>query len=292
MKHWRAALAILAGLLLPVPLVLLALGVMFPKPWSPESDGARVSPVLNVEERTRRVTYRRECQDSSECEKPLGCVSDGRVWADYCTDSQCMTDAQCSEGFVCRSVATAGAGPLVRFCITEGLRQEGERCDPLPSDKDEACAPGLLCGGREGWCGRPCQRDSAGCPEGFFCADVAPQPLCLPTCVSRGCPEGQRCVGFEEGASACAEVLGPDCQQSPCAGGSECRVLSATHPGKVWMECVQPCGEGRPECPAGNICYLWRCQPSCDPQKPGTCGEGFRCERAKPESPPVCWPDW
>jgi hypothetical protein len=79
MKHWRAALAIIAGVLLPVPLVLLALGVMFPKAWSPEEGGARVSPVLNVEERTRRVTYRRECQDSAECEAPLGCVSDGRV---------------------------------------------------------------------------------------------------------------------------------------------------------------------------------------------------------------------
>jgi hypothetical protein len=35
---------------------------------------------------------------------------------------------------------------------------------------------------------------------------------------------GQSCVRFEERASICVRVYGPNFQQSPCRGSSECRV--------------------------------------------------------------------
>ncbi|QSQ28507.1 hypothetical protein JY651_42995 [Pyxidicoccus parkwayensis] len=175
------------------------------------------------------------------------------------------------------------------------MRHEGERCEALPSTRDEACAEGLLCGGRQGWCGRPCRRGEAdACPEGFSCADVTPEPICLPSCETRGCAEGQQCIRFDEGVSTCARVYGRQCQQeATCPEDSQCKVLdSQSRPGSVWMDCMRKCGEGRPACPSGSVCYMWRCQPSCDPHVPGTCGEGFRCEQLKPEKPWVCRPDW
>jgi hypothetical protein len=291
---WSAALGVLAGLLLPVPLVLLLSEVLYPglHPRGPEE--ARVSPVLGIEERMRRVTYQRSCQHSSECEAPLGCLADARLRRHYCTDSKCMTDLQCPEGQVCGTVTTVGGGPLVRMCIPLGVRQEGESCVNLPDDRGAACVPGLLCSGSEGWCARPCRKgESPGCPEGFFCADVKPQPVCLPTCETRGCPEGQQCVRYKDGVSTCAVVYGPHCQQSPCPEGRKCDLTDdPRHPGKVWLECVEECGEGLPPCTPGLVCDGWHCLPPCDPQGPGTCGEGYRCAQSRPNRPWTCQPLW
>jgi hypothetical protein len=291
---WDRILKGFAVLLLPLPLLVLLGEALRPGARVEHQGSRQVSPVLDVEERTRRVTYKRNCEHSAECEAPLGCVADDRVWASYCTDSQCMTDAACPEGQVCRSVATLGEGPLVRFCVPLGTRKEGERCDDLPSTLATACGPEFLCGGRRGWCGRPCKLDMAGsCPSGFFCADVTPEPLCLPTCEVLGCPEGQQCIRTEEGVSTCAQLHGRNCQQSSCPENSECRVLDdMAAPGRVWMDCVQPCGENRPACPDDQVCYMGRCQRSCDPHLPGACGEGFHCKQLKPEKPWVCRPHW
>jgi hypothetical protein len=290
---WRALLGVCAALLLPVPLVLLMGSVLHPRLPSSTPEGLRVSPVLEFEERMRRVTYRRHCQHASECEAPLGCLLDVRIGTHYCTDSQCRTDADCPVEQVCRGIATVGGGLLVRFCTPVGERLEGERCVDLPRDKEAACGPGLLCGGHQGWCARPCRRTEAtSCPAGFFCAEVTPQPVCLPTCEPRRCPEDQRCVRFEEGASVCASVYGPDCQQSPCPEGRECRVMAAARqPGKVWTSCVERCGENLPACPTGLVCDGWECLPSCDPDQPNPCAEGYRCQQRRPDRPWMCLPD-
>lgn len=292
----RAVLGTVLAVLLPVPLVLLLLGSrgwMLPRYGAAERDG--VVPILSHEQRKNLVTYHRDCERGTDCETPLACVTDPRVWVGYCTDSQCMSDAQCPEGQVCRSVASTEGRPLVRYCIPKGVRHEGERCVSLPSNREEACAEGLLCGGNQGWCGRACRRGEPGtCPDGFHCADVMPEPLCLPSCETRGCVEGQQCIRFDEGVSACATVYGRQCQlEGACPADSECKVLdSLSRPGSVWMDCVQKCGEDRPTCPSGSVCYMWRCQSSCDPRVPGACGEGFRCEQLKPDKPWVCRPEW
>lgn len=290
--NWRALLGGLGGLLLTLPMALLLGSVM--RPGLASQEGANISPVLDVEARTQRLTYRRDCADSSDCEPPLGCLFDLRIGAHYCTDSQCMTDEQCPEGLVCRAVATEGAGPLVRTCLPVGVRQEGERCVRLPRDRGAACGPGLLCGGRKGWCGRPCHvHEASDCPEGFFCADVSPQPVCLPSCEARGCGEGQQCVRFDEGVSGCAVVYGPDCQRTPCPQGRQCEALTeARSPGKVWMECVERCGEDFPPCSDGRVCDGWQCKPPCEPEGPDSCPEGYRCKQRRPTSPWVCEPDW
>ncbi len=292
MMRGRVVLGVLLGLLLPIPLVLL-IGVTQAHHLKHGPRTARVSPVLDFEERLRRVTYARKCRRGSDCEAPLGCLSDVRARTRYCIDSECVTDEQCPEGQTCQSLPTLDDGPLVRYCIPLGIRQEGEDCHRPPGGKESACGPGLVCGGRESWCGRPCQGEGvAGCPDGFFCADVRPQPVCLPTCEARGCPEGQQCVLYKEGVSRCAIIHGPNCQQSPCPDGRKCQVWDAARqPDKVWMSCVEPCGEGHPPCPEGRACDGWECLPACDPQVSNSCGEGYRCERRKPEHPWGCRPE-
>lgn len=295
---WHGALGLCVGLLLPLPLVLLLGGVMQPRLPTSHAGGRRISPVLGFEERLNLQTYHRDCMRRSDCEPPLGCLLDGRSRAQYCTDSQCLTDDQCPQGEVCQSLGTSGGGPLVRFCIPLGVRQEGEQCIDLPDEKVSACLPGLLCAGHEGWCARPCRIGEAlSCPEGFFCADVVPQPVCLPTCEARGCPQGQQCVKFEEGASACAVVYGPNCQRSPCPDGRECDTYAVPSlPGRAWMECIEFCGEDLPACTNGRVCDRSLCMRPCNPEGPNTCGEGYRCKRRSKNRPWVCehddgWPD-
>jgi hypothetical protein len=294
---WRKVVAICAGVLLPLPLVLLLGGLLRPEVPAAAPAGVRISPMLTDEQRLRLMTYGRHCGPGAECEPPLGCLFDVRYPRSYCTDSKCLTDKQCPEGQVCQNLATWGEGPQVRVCVPIGPRQEGESCVDLPRRKENACAAGLLCGGQEGWCARPCHPgDSNGCPEGFFCADTLPQPLCLPTCATRECPAGQQCIPFREGASVCAQVYGPNCLQTPCPDGRKCEVAyEPPHPGKVWMECVEPCGEGRPPCGAGKVCDGWHCLPACDPNSPEVCGEGYHCSRSLEDGPLSCQPlywDW
>lgn len=289
----RTALGILVGVLLPLPWVLMLvvpqLGQQAARP------GASLSPVLSLEERRQRVTYHRPCETSADCEPPLACLDHWRLKASRCTDSECVTDAQCSTGQSCQVLATGGEGPAVRVCVTQGERGEGERCVALPRDREDACAPGLRCA--EGWCGRPCQGHSTGsCPEGFVCAEGLPEPACLPACEAGGCPEGRQCVRFNpvrsHSVTACAVVHGPNCRQTACAEGQACFFQhSPRRPGEVWMACVQPCGPGQPTCPAGLLCHEDYCRQPCDAAAPGGCDPAHRCGQLIADGPSVCLPD-
>jgi hypothetical protein len=291
---WRKRVAVSIGVLLPLPLVVVLWGLVRPDVPANVPPGVRVSPMLTHDQRMRLMTYGRRCGlDREQCEPPLGCLFDVRYSRSSCTDSECLTDEQCLEGEVCRRLATRGDGPQVRRCIPVGVRQEGEGCIDLPDDKQSACAGPLLCSGRiEEWCARPCRLgDAKGCPEGFFCADTLPQPACLPSCAKRGCPPDQQCISFSEGASVCAHVYGPQCQQTPCAHGLKCSVTDdPPHPGTVWMECVEPCGEGASPCGVGKVCDGWHCLPACDPHGPEVCAEGYHCTRRGEHKPYSCQP--
>jgi hypothetical protein len=179
-------------------------------------------------------------------------------------------------------------GPLVRACIPVGVRQEGQRCVSIPADQEEACSLGLICGAN--WCGRPCKRDvPASCPEGFFCADATPGPLCLPACEARGCPAGQECIRFSKGVSVCAVVRGENCQQSGCPSGQTCDALDREdRPGEIWMDCATRCGKGDASCPEGAFCQRTYCRTPCDPEGPNVCGQGYYCGRFGPDEPWVC----
>lgn len=279
------------GALLPLPLILVWVAAQ--REVHPARAQASVSPVLSHEERMQRTTYLRHCEKSSDCESPLQCL---RRWdIAICTDSECMTDVQCREDEACQEFETDDHGPRVRACITQGRKREGERCKSLPSNRAEACEPGLRC--FEGWCGRPCRRDvPMRCPQGFFCAEDA--AVCLPTCEGGTCPEGQQCVRLnnrqgDQNGSTCVVVHGDNCQQSACPEGLLCQVFDVPRrPGEAWMGCRQRCGEGRPACAQGLLCRYGYCRQPCDPQASGGCGSGEKCDRYAPEEPWVCQPDW
>ncbi len=279
---------LLVGLLLVIPLGAIAVYAIRERLQLRGPQERRVSPILSLEERLKRVTYQRDCKKAQDCEPPLGCLSDSRFFKSYCADSECMTDMQCREGFSCQELRTRDDGPRVRACIPQGVRKEGERCASLPADLQQACEPGLLCGAA--WCGRPCEKAKPGsCPAGFFCSDVTPGPLCLPTCVEQGCSTGKVCVSFHQGTSACMSVHGVDCRQSGCPGSQECLVLQRENlPGEVWMECATRCGEGRPVCPDGMLCHRSYCQTPCTPESADACAPGYYCGRFGADEPWVC----
>jgi hypothetical protein len=289
--NWRVPVGVLVGLALPVPLIWALAGSMFPHSRQLPRDAAGVSPVLTSEERSRLQSYHRKCASREDCEPPLACLGSPRARKHFCTDSQCATDAQCPEDFSCQLLPSAEGGLLVRYCIPNGLRQERESCLSIPTDQESACAPGLLCG--KGWCGRPCRLDEpTSCPRGFFCAQTIPGPACQPTCEGVTCPEGQRCIRDEGGASACAVVYGQDCQREPCPEGRECSAMFSARPQvKVWMECFPECGADRPPCAEGLVCDRTTCRKPCEPAGPNVCEPGFRCQRATDRLPWLCHPD-
>lgn len=239
MVKWRAVAALLGALLLPVPLVAIIASswrVALPQPVPQQSKA--VVPMLSREQRRELPTWGKPCRRSDDCNPPLACFFDTNLAGLYCTDSECSTDSQCQEGFVCRTLETWG-GELLNQCALEGDRREGEGCQPQSKSHASACAPGLLC---NEWCGRSCQPEvPESCPEGFFCPrEGGPEgPSCLPTCEARGCPPGQACIRFEQGVSVCSVVHGTNCQQSPCPEAQICETRTRPmRPGSVRMRCV------------------------------------------------------
>jgi hypothetical protein len=286
-RKWRFRAALLCGLLLPAPLVWL-LGLVLYEGGSPlvTTEGVTVVPMLTHEEHRERQTFEQPCQQDDDCEPPLVCFFNMRRVEHYCSDSTCMTDTQCPEGFACRAVRH-GEDTVVRTCSLLGKRLEGERCEAMPLTPEGGCARGLLCAGT---CGRPCQPDeSESCPEGLFCAPAPTGAVCRPTCESRGCPEGQECVRLSRGASACMVVHGTNCQRTPCADARECRTWApASQAGHVWMSCVIPCSHLKPDCPEGLVCHRAQCRQPCAPGEPDACAHGQECTRAHEGEPWLC----
>ena len=174
---WRRAAAVCLSLLLPLPLVLL-LRILQERelPTDTAISGTRILPMLDTDRRLRLMTYRHECMSGADCEPPLGCLFEARYNQAYCTDSQCLTDAQCPEGQFCRALATKEQGLRVRICIPPG-NGRGEFCDPAPRKKGTLALPGgcaaaipiIGAAARAGRASTP-----TGCPTGFFCAETVP----------------------------------------------------------------------------------------------------------------------
>lgn len=293
---WRVPLAVLFSILLVLPLAWLSFTLLFGRgTTTSHAQGSTLVPMLSPEERHRLLTYERDCDTDADCEPPLRCFFSTRSMSRYCSDSRCVTDLQCKEGFACRTQTTTHSGDPLRVCSLVGSRQEGEECLEHASTTDYACAKDLLCQGR---CGRPCQVDEpSSCPKGFFCHEGAEGPSCLPTCEGRTCPEGQQCVVLERPrlqgrqVSRCATVYGQDCGQNPCLQGQHCLQHEfPRHPEAVWMECSPHCGENAPPCPEGTVCAMRQCLESCAPEDPSACAPGFVCHRKTVQEPWRCVP--
>lgn len=232
-------------------------------------------------------TYHRHCFSAADCEPPLSCIPDSRAQGYRCLGTECQVDAQCAVGEACREVA--GRGPNVRLCLVEGERKEGERCEDFPLWSREACKSGLVC--NELFCGRPCRlEDPASCPEGYTClANQTLESSCVPTCLSRGCPDGGRCIRIENDFSICGTVdEEEDCEKHPCPPGQECARAVVRHSDRVAMWCRYGCNEKK-ACPSGLVCYYTTCRVPCGADA-GTCGSDEECVEYPDDRVALCTP--
>ncbi len=279
--RWRTLMAVLIGTLLPLPLVWLLYVVLSGSSAEPvRLQRLDVVPMLTPGERLGVLTYGRECRTDADCDVRLRCFFSMLTQDSTCMDSRCMTDAQCAEGFTCRTYTARNGKDLLNACTLVGERKEGEACEKLTRRRLFGCARDLLCHDR---CGRPCQVDDpTSCPEGYFCRDEMEGPACQPTCAGRTCPEGQQCVSTGPDVSVCATVHGQNCQRTQCAQDQSCSLFE--HPqrvGEVWITCRQRCGPGEddPRCPEGTVCHWYQCLETCAPEDPSACGPGLSCNR-------------
>ena len=284
---WRKAASITIGLLLPLPLVFAISLVDRPGPEAFIPQSRVISPVLSRAERGKLPTFQRACRRSADCDPPLACLNIDGGGTSSCVDSECLSDTQCSEGFICRLLRSRGDGPLVRTCVPQGSVPEGTLCVEAPANRQGACLPGLSCAG---WCGRPCQLDEpSSCPPGSFCSDSLNGPLCLPSCTEDSCPPGHQCIRSNEGVSFCSVVVGENCQRSACPEGRKCNYSYSPGENRIWMECIIPCEEGAPLCPEGALCFAGACRRPCDSEGPADCGPDERCVELPVEKRSLCF---
>lgn len=226
--NWRRLLAVLLGILLPLPWVWLPsttsglnLDQQHPQPTN-------VVPMLTDLERQGVPTYGRTCRSDEECDPRLRCFYSGVARTSYCVDSRCMTDLQCPEGFICQTYKAENGRDWLKACSLVGKQKEGEECEAFTRRLPYACERGLLCHGR---CGRPCQPDDpASCPEGYFCENAPTGAACQPTCEGRTCPEGKQCISVGARASICATVHGQNCERTACPQGQHCSLRIYSQP--------------------------------------------------------------
>lgn len=208
------------------------------------------------------------CQEVEPPERPP-CRGDFECGAgELCTDlgcvAECMVDADCAEGYICRA----------------GMCVEPTEPDPTPTpgdcEVDGDCADGLVC--EEGMCAEPppCSTD-AECSGDFLCEDgtcVAP-PMCT---VDTDCGDGSICVdGSCRVDDACGGTSCSCGSDMDCADGSSC----------VAGACIaeeETC-QFNFECDGGT-CIDRQCIDSCVMDE--ECAEGQTCEDGLCEDiPPV-----
>lgn len=284
---WRAGLVILSAVLLPLPLMWASIRLLGGLPVSASrEEGRRFVPILAPDEARRLLSFERTCQGDEDCDDPLVCLPAQLMLRRACVASTCTTDADCSEGLSCHSIAAGER--VVRLCGAPGEVAEGQLCMELPLLQNLACAPGLACTHKK--CRRPCQPQAPrSCPEGFYChAADSKGSVCLPTCEGRSCPEGQRCVALKHGVSICARVKGTDCQLHPCPVGQVCEIVASESQNRVGMMCLPSCDPQAPSCPEGFSCMGERCIQRCEWDEPGTCGPLEKCAGASERQPGLC----
>lgn len=221
------------------------------------------------------------CRTDGDCPAGQGCVANRQTRRMECMSSECEEDMHCFPGFVCRAVTTGTTGPqVIRRCVPEGQRREGEHCDAEPLSPLGSCGEGLVC--LAGVCGVRCRvEDPASCPAGYSCEESLNGPGCYPDCRKLGCPEGQRCKDLGGGEFQCLASVRGDCPESPCGEGERCNSRFPRGHGVFW--CARVCNPMRADsCHEGELCGMGSatvstCYRKCDPMDLGSCGEGWTC---------------
>lgn len=220
------------------------------------------------------------CRTDGDCPTGQGCVANRETRRFECMASECEEDSHCFPGTACRAVTTGATGTVVRRCVAEGVRREGESCDSLPVSPAGSCREGLRCVNQV--CSAPCSLDgSVKCAPGFVCTEGLDGPGCFADCQQRGCPEGQRCARVREDQYQCLADSRGDCRDTPCADGERCNMRMSRGRAVFW--CAKVCNPVVADsCSAGDVCGMGSatastCFRKCDPLDDKACGPGWSC---------------
>ncbi len=220
------------------------------------------------------------CRMDSDCPAGQGCVANRETRRMECLSSDCEEDAHCFPGFACRAANRGDSGPIIRRCTPEGVRGEGETCDPGYISRGGACREGLRC--VSAVCTVPCRRnDPTSCPDGYTCREGVDGPGCVPDCRQLGCPNGQRCKHIRDSNHQCLVSVVGTCPETPCAEGELCVKRLPRGRGAFW--CARACNPIFPDsCPSGYVCGMASpttsaCFRACDPHDVSSCDEGWTC---------------
>lgn len=223
------------------------------------------------------------CSTDGDCPPGQGCVPNRETRRFECMTSECEEDVHCFPGSVCRALSGGTSDLVIRRCVTEGVRREGETCDAAHLSRASACREGLRCIRQV--CTVPCQLDDPGsCPNGYECADSVDGPGCVPDCQKLGCAQGQQCKQLNTHKSQCLSYVSGTCPETPCAEGERCNQHVWRGRGAFW--CARLCNPLRPEsCPPGHVCGnggggTSTCYRACDHTDLDSCGKGWMCATA------------
>jgi len=241
-------------------------------------DGLPVSAIRCT--RTEQGLDCGSCRVDGDCPPAHGCVANRETRRFECQASECEQDAHCFPGSVCRPVNTGATGTVIRRCVPEGMRQEGESCDTVPVSAAGSCREGLRCVNQV--CSTPCRlEEPSSCPEGLVCTDSLNGPGCFPDCQRLGCPEGQRCTRVRDERYQCLAESQGDCRDNPCPEGERCNLRMSRGRAVFW--CAKLCDSLRPDsCPGDQVCGVGSptvstCFRKCDPMRADACGPGWAC---------------
>jgi len=159
------------------------------------------------------------CEFNNQCDSGYCIAVTDDIVDQRCT-RQC--DANCPEGYECKSIA--GAGDPVFICV----QIIDKLCDPCFANSD-CLVPGDLCVQVESatYCARNCETEA--CPDGYTCSDIDGDLQCLPNSGSCACPPGVdltsdpdhcgECGNECEFDNALAECVNSDCALGQCKLG-------------------------------------------------------------------------
>jgi len=143
------------------------------------------------------------CVDTTDCLSGL-CIDTGA--GSVCTTS-CVED--CPAGWACKGTSLFGSD-IQFICVPTYWKI----CQACTTDEDCKTDQGICVGVADDGkrCAVPCP-DSADCPAGYVCEDLASQPLCLPSSGSCLCQDG------DEGQTRDCKVKN---EFGECPGQQEC----------------------------------------------------------------------
>lgn len=178
---WRTPLAVVMGLLLPMPLLLLLGGALGWSGWAQVPPDEQLSPMLSSQQQQQLLTFGRPCQDSS----PEGFYCDTGPNGASCLPT--CEGRTCPQGQEC---ARFESGPSSCAVI------RGRNCQRTPCPDGAQCRttyspqrPGEV----KMECVVPCGEKTPACPEGILCHNGTCRQPCEPSELD-ACASGQECV--------------------------------------------------------------------------------------------------